>query len=134
MIKVYLFLFIIATFGSVGYGGYVYVTGLQQQVLTLRENQVKLEQAVAVQTETIARQKADSERQASLNNELNTKLMAAENSLGSLRKRFTQIDINQEAIVDPNGLEVRVNNAVGKLIGKILDETTPPPVEPVPAE
>tara|TARA_R110002153_G_scaffold40415_4_gene115736 strand:+ start:1530 stop:1934 length:405 start_codon:yes stop_codon:yes gene_type:complete len=134
MIKVYLFLFIIATFGSVGYGGYVYVTGLQQQVLTLRENQVKLEQAVAVQTATIARQKADSERQSALNNELSSKLVAAESGLSSLRKRFTQIDINQEAIVDPNGLEVRVNNAVGKLIGRIKDETTPDTSESVAAE
>ena len=107
---------------------------MQEQVLTLKENQVKLEQAVAVQTATIARQKADTERQSALNNVLSSKLVAAESGLSSLRKRFTQIDINQEAIVDPNGLEVRVNNAVGKLIGRIKDETTPDTGESVAAE
>ena len=125
MIRLYLLLFVLGTVSSVGYGGYVYITGLQQTVLTLRENQVKLETAVATQNETIERQAADQARQGKLNSELSAKLNQAESSLGNLRKRFTQIDINKEAIEDPDGLEVRVNNAVEKLIGKIKDETTP---------
>lgn len=134
MIRLYLLLFVLGTVGSVGYGGYVYVTGLQQTVLTLRENQVKLETALATQNETIERQAADQARQGKLNSELSAKLNEAESSLGNLRKRFTQIDINKEAIEDPNGLEVRVNNAVEKLIGKIKDETTPDTREPVVSE
>ena len=125
MIRLYLLLFVLGTVSSVGYGGYVYITGLQETVLTLRENQVKLETALATQTETIERQAAASARQGKLNSELSAKLNQAESSLGNLRKRFTQIDINKEAIEDPDGLEVRVNNAVEKLIGKIKDETTP---------
>jgi len=134
MIRLYLLLFVLGTVSSVGYGGYVYITGLQQTVLTLRENQVKLETAVATQNETIERQAADQARQGKLNSELSAKLNQAESSLGNLRKRFTQIDINKEAIEDPDGLEVRVNNAVEKLIGKIKDETTPDTREPVVSE
>ena len=134
MIRLYLLLFVLGTVSSVGYGGYVYITGLQQTVLTLRENQVKLEAAVATQNETIERQAADQARQGKLNSVLSAKLNQAESSLGNLRKRFTQIDINKEAIEDPDGLEVRVNNAVEKLIGKIKDETTPDTREPVVSE
>jgi predicted Holliday junction resolvase-like endonuclease len=124
MIRLYLLLFIVGTIGSVAYGGYRYVTALQQQVITLRENNLQLENAVATQQETIARQEANATRQAELNKDLNNKLVQAESGLDALRKRFTQIDINKEAIEDPEGLEVRVNNAVQKLIAKIQSDTS----------
>jgi uncharacterized protein HemX len=125
MIRLYLLLFIVGTIGSVAYGGYRYVTTLQQQVITLRENNLQLENAVATQQETIARQEANATRQAELNKDLNNKLVAAESGLDNLRKRFTQIDINKQAIEDPADLEVRVNNAVKKLIDKIYSDTSP---------
>ena len=125
MIRLYLLIFIIGTISTVGYGGYRYVTTLQQQVITLRENNLQLENAVATQQETIARQEANATRQAELNKDLNNKLVAAESGLDNLRKRFTQIDINKQAIEDPADLEVRVNNAVKKLIAKIYSDTSP---------
>ena len=125
MIRLYLLLFVIGTIGSVGYGGYRYVTNLQQEIIIMRENNTKLESAIATQQATIARQEANATRQAELNKDLNNKLVAAESGLDNLRKRFTQIDINKQAIEDPADLEVRVNNAVKKLIGKIKNETGP---------
>ena len=125
MIRLYLLIFIIGTISTVGYGGYRYVTSLQQQVITLRENNLQLENAVATQQETIARQEANAEKQAALNKELNTKLVQASAGLDNLRKRFTQIDINKQAIEDPADLEVIVNNAVQKLIAKIYSDTSP---------
>ena len=124
MIRLYLLLFVIGTIGSVGYGGYRYVTNLQQEIIIMRENNTKLESAIATQQETIARQEANATRQAELNKDLNNKLVQAESGLDALRKRFTQIDINKEAIEDPEGLEVRVNNAVQKLIAKIQSDTS----------
>jgi|TARA_B110000503_G_C7045261_1_gene369968 uncharacterized phage infection (PIP) family protein YhgE len=123
MIRLYLLLFILGTIGSIGYGGYRYVINLQNQVVTMRENNIKLESAVATQQATIARQQENAARQAELNKELNTKLIQAEAGLDNLRKRFTQIDINKQALEDPADLEVRVNNAVQKLISRIKDET-----------
>ena len=125
MIRLYLFLFIIGTVSATAYTGYRYVTGLQQEVITLRDNNIQLENAIATQKETLARQEANAARQTELNQELNTKLVQAESGLDALRKRFTQIDINKEAIEDPEGLEVRVNNAVKKLISKIQSDTSP---------
>jgi uncharacterized protein HemX len=133
MIRLYLLLFVIGTIGSVGYGGYRYVTNLQQEIIIMRENNIKLENAVATQQATIARQEADATRQAELNKDLNNKLVAAESGLDNLRKRFTQIDINKQAIEDPADLEVRVNNAVQKLINKIKNETGPVIDSTVPA-
>jgi uncharacterized phage infection (PIP) family protein YhgE len=123
MIRLYLLLFILGTIGSIGYGGYRYVINLQNQVVTMRENNIKLESAVATQQATIARQQENAARQAELNKELNTKLIQAEAGLDNLRKRFTQIDINKQALEDPADLEVRVNNAVKSLISRIKDET-----------
>jgi uncharacterized phage infection (PIP) family protein YhgE len=123
MIRLYLLLFILGTIGSIGYGGYRYVINLQNQVVTMRENNIKLESAVATQQATIARQQENAARQAELNKELNTKLIQAEAGLDNLRKRFTQIDINKQALEDPADLEVRVNDAVKSLISRIKDET-----------
>jgi hypothetical protein len=124
MIRLYLLLFVIGTFSAAGYSGYRYIINLQNTVVTLRENNVILESVAKTQRETIAFQEANSARQAELNKELNTKLVQAESGLDALRKRFTQIDINKEAIEDPEGLEVRVNNAVKKLISKIQSDTS----------
>jgi uncharacterized protein HemX len=130
MIRLYLLLFVIGTFSAAGYSGYRYVINLQNQVLTLRENNTILELVAENQRAAIAAQEANAARQAELNKELNTKLVQAESGLDALRKRFTQIDINKEAIEDPEGLEVRVNNAVKKLIAKIQSDTSvSPPTE-----
>ena len=130
MIRLYLLLFVLGTFSAAGYSGYRYVINLQNQVLTLRENNTILELVAENQRAAIAAQEANAARQAELNKELNTKLVQAESGLDALRKRFTQIDINKEVIEDPEGLEVRVNNAVQKLIAKIQSDTS----IPVPAE
>ncbi len=138
MFKLYAILAIVALLTTVGYNGFSYLADLQERVGTLQANNDKLEGAVRTQQETIKRAQADAERQALLNRELTTKLQEAEKGLDHLRKRFTQIDINKEAMEDPSGLELRINNAVNRLIADITQQTTPTSdldaVEPTPAE
>ena len=43
MIKVYMFLIIMGILGAVGYGGYMYYKDTQQRIMTLKENNAKLE-------------------------------------------------------------------------------------------
>ena len=123
MIRLYLLLFIIGTVGSVGYGGYRYVTNLQQQVETLKENNLVLEQAVATNQETIDRMANEAVRNAQLQADLTNRLQAANASVNSLRSRLSQINITQEALNDPADMEQRINRAVQRLILNILEET-----------
>lgn len=125
MLRLYLLVAMITILGSVGYGGYYYITGLQQQVTTLTANNIQLENVVATQEKTIEQIKQNAARQAELNRELNSKLVEAEAGLDRLRRRFTQIDITKEALEDPAGLETRINNAVNRLINEIEKETSP---------
>ena len=123
MISLYLLLFIIGTVSALGYGGYTYITQLQQQVITLRENNVLLEQTVATNQATIERMVADATRNAELQSQLQNRLQEAEQRVGSLRTRLSQIDITREALTDPTDMEQRINRGVQRLRERILEET-----------
>lgn len=123
MIRLYLLLFIIGTVSALGYGGYTYVTQLQQQVVTLRENNVLLEQTVATNQATIDRMVAEATRNAELQSQLQSRLQEAEQRVGSLRTRLSQIDITREALADPADMEQRINRGVQRLRQRILEET-----------
>lgn len=123
MIRLYLLLFIIGTVSALGYGGYTYITQLQQQIITLRENNVLLEQTVATNQATIDRMVADATRNAELQSQLQNRLQEAEQRVGSLRTRLSQIDITREALADPIDMEQRINRGVQRLRERILEET-----------
>jgi len=123
MIRLYLLLFIIGTVSALGYGGYTYITQLQQQVITLKENNVLLEQTVATNQATIDRMVADAARNAQLQSQLQSRLQEAEERVGSLRTRLSQIDITREALADPADMEQRINRGVQRLRQRILEET-----------
>lgn len=123
MIRLYLLLFIIGTISAIGYGGYNYITQLQQQVITLRENNVLLEQTVASNQATIDRMVAEATRNAELQSQLQTRLQEAQQRVGALRTRLSQIDITREALADPMDMEQRINRGVDRLRERILEET-----------
>lgn len=123
MIRIYLFLFIVGTFSAAGYGAYNYVTQLQQQVETLKENNILLEQAVATNQETIDRMSLEATKNAELQSQLQNRLQAAQSKVNGLRTRLSQIDITREALADAADMEARINRGVKKLITTILEET-----------
>lgn len=123
MIRLYIFLFIATTALTIGYGGYRYVTNLQNQIITLRENNVLLEQAVATSQATIDRMAAEATRNAELQSQLSTRLQEANQRVSSLRTRLSQIDITREALADPADMEQRINRGVQRLIERILEDT-----------
>lgn len=126
MLRLYLLIFILATFGGIGYAGYAYYTSTQATIALLRENNVKLKSAAESMENTINTMQADAKRNEELNRQLTSKLQEAENKLGSLRKRFSEIDIAREAQTDPNGMAQRINKAVDRLREELKNETTPP--------
>lgn len=99
------------------------MTQLQEQVITLRENNVLLEQTVATNQATINRMGAEAARNAQLQSQLQTRLQEANQRVSSLRTRLSQIDITREALADPADMEQRINRGVQRLIERILEDT-----------
>src|SRR6056300_361829 len=126
MLRLYLLLFVVGTLGGVGYGAYAYYTSTQATIALLRDNNTKLKIAAETMEDTINTMQADAQRNAELNRQLTSQLQEAENKLGSLRKRFSEIDIAREAQTDPDGLAERINKAVDRLREELKNETTPP--------
>lgn len=123
MIKLYIFLFIATTAVTIGYGGYRYVSNLQEQIVILRENNVLLEQAVATNHATIDRMASEALQNAELQSQLQTRLQEANKRVSSLRTRLSQIDITRDALADPADMEQRINRGVQRLIQRILEDT-----------
>jgi len=131
MAKVYLFLFLVSLMSGVGYAGYSYYMWSQETIGTLRENNVKLKTAAETLQNTVEKMAADAAKNEELNKNLTKRLQQSQEHLDKLRGVFAKIDLTMEALTNAQGLEDRVNAAVGKLINRIESETTPPSDEPV---
>ena len=130
MAKVYLFLFLVSLMSGVGYAGYSYYMWSQETIGTLRENNVKLKTAAETLQNTVEKMAADAKKNEELNKNLTKRLQQSQEHLDKLRGVFAKIDLTMEALTNAQGLEDRVNAAVGKLINRIENETTPPSDEP----
>ena len=125
MFRVYLVLISLSIIIGSLYGAKRYYEWTTATIESLRVDKALLEDVVQANEDTITQLEADMEKTAELNRNLTRKLQASQVHLDALRKRFSQIDLAMEAINDPAGLEVRINNAVTKLIGRIERETSP---------
>ena len=131
MAKVYLFLFIVSLLSGVGYAGYSYYMWSQETMNTLRENNVKLKSATETLQATVEKMAADQKKNEQLNKDLTKRLQQSQEHLDKLRGVFAKIDLTMEALTNAQGLEDRIDRAVGRLIDRIENETTPPTDEPV---
>jgi chromosome segregation ATPase len=125
MLRVYLFFFLMATFGGIGYTAYWYYQNTQAELAQLKENNVLLKGATETLENTVQTLQDEADANALEIIELQEALQKSEAGLDRLRKRFTEIDITREALEDPADLERRINRGVERLIENILSDTTP---------
>ena len=125
MIRIYLFCFLVATFGGIGYTAYWYYQNSEAEKAQLRENNVLLRGATATLEETVTELQNHAAENALMIVELQEALQRSEAGLDRLRKRFSQIDITREALENPADLERRINRGVDRLIQNILSDTSP---------
>lgn len=125
MIRIYLFCFLVATFGGIGYTAYWYYQNSEAEKAQLRENNVLLRGATATLEKTVTELRDEAGENALMIVELQEALQRSEAGLDRLRKRFSQIDITREALEDPADLERRINRGVDRLIQNILSDTSP---------
>ena len=125
MIRIYLFCFLVATFGGIGYTAYWYYQNSEAEKAQLRENNVLLRGATATLEKTVTELQDEAGENALMIVELQEALQRSEAGLDRLRTRFSQIDITRQALEDPADLERRINRGVDRLIQNILSDTSP---------
>ena len=123
MIKVYMFLIIMGILGAVGYGGYMYYKDTQQRIMTLKENNAKLEVAAQVANDTINTMVEDRERMAELNKGLQKQLQSAERYGDQLRNTLQKHNLTHLANKRPSYIEKKMQNATNRLWDCLADIT-----------
>ena len=119
MARLYIFLFVLAILGGIGYGAYFIYNDTMQRMATLRDNNAKLEVAIKAKDSTIKALKENMEKQIKLTKDLNTKLSIAEENNKKISNLLAKTDIVKNSLVDPVGQEKRINEQVNKMFGGI---------------
>ena len=123
MARLYIFLFVLAILGSIGYGAYFIYNDTMQRMATLRDNNAKLEVAIKAKDSTIKALKENMEKQIKLTKDLNNKLSIAEENNKKISNLLAKTDIVKNSLVDPVGQEKRINEQVNKMFGGINTAT-----------
>ena len=123
MARLYIFIFIIAILGGIGYGAYFIYNDTMQRMATLRDNNAKLEVAVKAKDSTIKSLKENMEKQIKLTKDLNNKLTIAEENNKKIAKILAETDIVKNSIADPATTEKRINEEVIKMFDGINTAT-----------
>ena len=119
MARLYIFIFIIAILGGIGYGAYFIYNDTMQRMATLRDNNAKLEVAVKAKDSTIKSLKENMEKQIKLTKDLNNKLSIAEENNKKISKILAETDIVKNSIADPAASEKKINEEVVNMFNGI---------------
>ena len=123
MARLYIFIFIIAILGGIGYGAYFIYNDTMKRMAVLRDNNAKLEVAVKAKDSTIKALKENMEKQIKLTKDLNNKLTIAEENNKKIAKILAETDIVKNSIADPVKTEKRINEEVVNMFNGINTAT-----------
>lgn len=121
-VKALIFVAVLTAIGSVVYGGYRHINGLNNTIAflttdnaTFKANQANLEQAIMDQKETIASLEADAERQNAILRDTLDEFSSARDSVDDLQDRLGRHEIGFLAIRKPGLVENVINNAADSI-------------------
>jgi hypothetical protein len=123
MARLYIFIFIIAILGGIGYGAYFIYNDTMKRMSILRDNNAKLEVSVKAKDSTIKALKENMEKQIKLTKDLNNKLTIAEENNKKIAKILAETDIVKNSIADPATTEKKINEEVIKMFDGINTAT-----------
>tara|TARA_R100000697_G_scaffold53636_1_gene66847 strand:+ start:150 stop:524 length:375 start_codon:yes stop_codon:yes gene_type:complete len=123
MARLYIFIFILAILGGIGYGAYFIYNDTMQRMAVLRDNNAKLEVAIKSKDSTIKALKENMEKQIKLTKDLNNKLTIAEENNKKISNLLAKTDIIKNSLADPMGQEKRINEQVNKMFSGINSAT-----------
>ena len=119
MARIYIFIFILAILGGIGYGAYYVYNDTMQRMAVLRDNNAKLEVAVKAKDSTIKSLQENMEKQIELTKNLNTKLAAAEENNKKIAELLAKTDIVKNSLNDPLATEKKINEEVVNMFNGI---------------
>jgi len=120
---IYVVFILVAILGGVGFGGYTYVTDLQERVEVLKENNAKLEVALDTSETSIETLQQDMAKFAEANQQLQNELQQAEQYGDELQAKLRRHDLTALALRKPTLLEGNMNDATAKLWRDIEKDT-----------
>lgn len=120
---IYVVFILLAVLGGVGFGGYTYVTDLQERVEVLKENNAKLEVALETSEASMNALMENMTKIAEANKELQNNLQKAEQYGDELQAKLRRHDLTALAIKKPALLEGKMNGATAKLWRELEQDT-----------
>ena len=120
---IYVVFILLAVLGGVGFGGYTYVTDLQERVEILKENNAKLEVAIETSEASIESLQQDMAKFAEANNKLQQELQKAEEYGDELQSKLRRHNLTALAIKKPGLLEGKMNGATAKLWRELTEDS-----------
>ena len=112
MARIYIFIFVLAILGGIGYGAYYVYNDTMQRMAMLRDNNAKLEVAVKAKDSTIKSLQENMEKQIELTRNLNTKLAEAAENNKRIAELLAETDIVKNSLNDPVATEKKINEEV----------------------
>ena len=120
---IYVVFILLAVLGGVGFGGYTYVTDLQERLEVVKENNVKLESALETSEASMNALMENMTKIAEANRQLRTNLQKAEEYGDELQAKLRRHDLTALAIKKPKLLEGKMNGATAKLWRELEQDT-----------
>ena len=112
---IYVVLLLLSILGGVGFGGYTYVTDLQERVEVLKDNNAKLELLLDTSEESIKYLQKNIAKFSEENKRLQTDLQKAEQYGDELQSKLRRHNLTALAIKKPALLEGKMNGATANL-------------------
>jgi len=106
-------------------GSFYYIDYLQDQIATLKANQIILETKVAEQNEAIENYLDNQQKVQTQLVSLEKEKQAAMRDVNKLRKTFSNLDLDESALANPEDLQNRINRG-SKRVLETLEKLTDP--------
>ena len=102
-----------------------YIDYLQDQVATLKGNQITLQNEIKTQNEQIKNMIEQNQKQNSLITSMEKEKNEAEREVNKLRDTFARHDLDNLALAKPGLIETRVNKATKRVKDDLITLTNP---------
>ena len=102
-----------------------YIDYLNDQIATLKGNQIVLETQIQEQNEAIERHLEQAKKQQQQMNNLAEENRKAMEDVNRLRKTFSNLDLDESALANPADLQRRINKASARVMATLEKLSNP---------
>mgnify|MGYP003154053951 FL=1 len=102
-----------------------YIDYLNDQIATLKGNQIVLETQIEEQNEAIERHLEQAKQQQQQMNNLAEENRQAMKDVNRLRKTFSNLDLDESALANPEDLQNRINKASARVMATLEKISNP---------